>query len=400
MKVNKIPFFKLLNIVIHGKASWRLLIGALISMAFSQSVILSTLGLMDGFDVSLKKGLKSSIGDIKITSSEGFFEFKLEDQKLLLSNNFLYQAKVIQTEGFLISENGARGVIVKGIDVDEFAKVTGLSINLNGNEQIVIGKELALELGLALNDEVAITFAKGNKEFKGAAGLESYVIKELVSHGVYEKDLRYVYVLKDSLVNLLNTGNKINVVLASAPSGALSEQSLEKKAETVEKEFDFHYRVRPYWNEFSGLIKAVQVEKFSLTLILQLIVIVAIFNIAAFIIFITEKKGRDFFLLRSIGLNYKQIQKFWFSVVIFIWLGGSLFSILLTNIFAWILKNLEIIKNLREIYFLDSIDLSLQTKDFLMVFSATFVWVTIITLLGILKVSKKSIVSGIRQEFS
>lgn len=396
----KLPFKHLLSIVIHGKASWRLLIGAVISIAFSQSVILSTIGLMDGFDKTLKQGLKSSIGDVKITSSEGFFKPNSKLEEVLINNDFVYTAKIIQTEGFLITEAGAKGVIVKGVDPVNFKKVTGVDLNLTTNRDIVVGKELALEFGLKKSDEVALTFAKGNKEYKGAAGVESFELADKVTHGVYEKDLRYVYVLKDALVGILNTADKVNVILASAVSRTLKEDELEKKSDKIEKQLDFMYRVKPYWSEFAGLIKAVQVEKFSLSFILQLIVIVAIFNIAAFIIFITEKKTRDFFLLRSIGLSKKLIKSFWFRVLFIIWLFGSLLSIGMTYLFSFIINNLEIIKGLREIYFLESIDLSLKVSDFALVFFATLVWVFIISIFGILKVSKKSIVSGMRQEFS
>ena len=338
----RLPFKHLLSIVIHGKASWRLLVGAVISMAFSQSVILSTIGLMDGFDKTLKQGLKSSIGDVKITSSEGFFRPTSKLEEVLINNDFVYTAKVIQTEGFLITEAGAKGVIVKGVDPVNFKKVTGVDLNLTTNKDIVVGKELALEFGLKKSDEIALTFAKGNKEYKGAAGVESFELADKVTHGVYEKDLRYVYVLKDALEGILNTSDKINVLLASAVAGTLKEEELDKKSDKIEKQLDFMYRVKPYWSEFAGLIKAVQVEKFSLSFILQLIVIVAIFNIAAFIIFITEKKTRDFFLLRSIGLSKKLIKSFWFRVLFIIWLLGSLLSIGMTYLFSFIINNLEL----------------------------------------------------------
>lgn len=400
MNKARLPFKNLLRIVIHGKASWRLLIGAVISMAFSQSVILSTIGLMDGFVKTLNHGLKSSIGDIKITSSEGFFKLDDKLEKILHKNDFIYNTKVVQTEGFLITEAGAKGVIVKGIDPKNFYKVTGVKVDLVKDNHIVVGKELAIQFNLKSGDELALTFAKGNKEFKGAAGVESFELNSTVTHGVYEKDLRYVYILIKPLSQLLNTKDRFNMILASAASGTLDESEIESRANKIEKELDFTYRVKPFWSEFAGLIKAVQVEKFSLSFILQLIVIVAIFNIAAFIIFITEKKSRDFFLLRSIGLSKKLIKSFWFRVLFIIWFLGSLLSVFMTYLFSFIINNLEIIKGLREIYFLESIDLSLKVSDFAIVFLATLIWVFIISIFGILKVSKKSIVSGVRQEFS
>jgi ABC-type lipoprotein release transport system permease subunit len=400
MKSISLPFTKLFKVVIQGSSSWRLLIGAIISIGFSQSVILSTIGLMDGFLVTLKEGLNSSAGDLKITSRDGFFKPDHNLAEVLMQSDFLYRSDIIQSEGFLISDAGAKGVMIKGIDPESFLKVTGVKITFNTDHSIVVGRELALQLKLKKRDSIAIAFAKGNKELKGSAGVEGFEISETVTHGIYEKDLRFVYVKKSRLAEILGTKGRVNVVLAKNIIKDLSSDVLEQKVEAIEKQLDFNYRVRAFWSEFSGLIKAVEVEKFSLSFVLQLIVIVSIFNIAAFIIYITEKKSRDFFLFQAIGLSQRLIAKFWLKILFLIWLLGSILSILFTHLFSYILNHVELLKSLREIYFLESINLSLDFGDYVLVLGSSLVWVFIVTVFGIVKMSKKPIVSGLRQEFS
>ena len=58
----------------------------------------------------------------------------------------------------------------------------------------------------------------------------------------------------------------------------------------------------PYWEEFQPLLEAVKHEKFIITLILQLVVIISIFNVVAFIFFVNEKKSKEIFLPVIIGL--------------------------------------------------------------------------------------------------
>ena len=38
---------------------------------------------------------------------------------------------LIQTEGFIVSENLSKGIVLKGIDPDSFKKVTGIIASVN-----------------------------------------------------------------------------------------------------------------------------------------------------------------------------------------------------------------------------------------------------------------------------
>lgn len=65
--------YSIFKIITEGKASGRFLAGALLSFSFSIAVILSTIGLMDGFENTLKSALKNASGDFIVTNENGFF---------------------------------------------------------------------------------------------------------------------------------------------------------------------------------------------------------------------------------------------------------------------------------------------------------------------------------------
>ncbi len=123
----------------------------------------------------------------------------------------------------------------------------------------------------------------------------------------------------------------MNKVLLDANKGLGFEASEAAIAAKLPRSF----QVEPYWAEYRTLIKAVEVEKTSISLVLQVIVIVAIFNVIAFIIFISEKKAQEFFLLRAFGLSLKQIGIFWRKLLVSMWFFSSILAVGLTWLFNY-----------------------------------------------------------------
>jgi ABC-type lipoprotein release transport system permease subunit len=153
------------------------------------------------------------------------------------------------------------------------------------------------------------------------------------------------------------------------------------------------------WKEYSTLIEAVAVEKKSISLVLQIIVVVSIFNILAFVLFLMEKKSQDFFLLRSLGVSKKQLSKFWFLTFSLIWIFGSLTALALTSLFDFIIQNVSFFQLPGDIYVLSKLSLMLDLSDYTIVFLSSLVWVMLIGFFMVRKINKKVILVGLRQEF-
>lgn len=389
---NRVPHHILLKISLHGKSSWRLFFAAILSFSFSIAVILSTFGLMDGFEKTLKLGLLKSNGEISITSREGFFSDSMANQ--LLSKDYLL-ASVLQSEGFALFESISKGVLIKGIEPKEFSSVTGVGADLKANE-VVLGKELALQMGVEVGDYITLTFAKGDNAYSGLPTLERFRVAGIVDHEIYEKNLRFVYMLRSRLAQTLTIKNKVNLILLKRKNSRID---IEQSVNEVEHILGLGHRVRPYWYEFSGLLEAVEVEKLSITLILQLIVVIGIFNIAAFVIFISERKSQDFFLLRVLGTGVNSLQRFWVKNMLMIWFFSCLVSIGFTQLFDWLIRNLDVFKLPGKIYVLEEIGVSLELTDYILVFGLALVWIMIMTIIAGSRVKAKSLLSGLRKEF-
>lgn len=384
-------FLSIFKIIIEGKSSKRFLFASILSFGFSIAVILSTIGLMDGFEQTLRESLKKSNSDFVVTARSGFF---LEEEVKKLNKGFLI-ASVLQTEAFAVGNNRNKGILVKGVRSINFNQATNLNIEFNDGE-IVIGKELAKYFDLKVGDFLTVAISTNRKRDQGTALLKKLLISNIIEHGIYEKDMRVIYIEKEKLSNILgykpNTANRLLVKMPSDQERNFVEQELKNN-------LGDEFSVVPFWNEYRTLIDAVEVEKNSITSILQIIVIVAVFNVLAFVIFIFEKKSQDFFLLRAMGLSLKQLNKFWIKLMALIWLCSSLVALFMTGLFNFALSDLNLLNIPGEIYVLTKLTLVLDKYDYMLVLFISLLWIMIIGMLLLWRMKQKSLLSGLRQEF-
>lgn len=392
-------YSSLFKIVLYGRSSGNILIATILSFTFSITVILCTFGLMDGFDHLLKSGLRHSTGDVVMTSKKGFY--KLDEPFLETLNEFSEKATfLIQSEAFSIYNSKSTGIILRGVEPESFSQVTGLNLSIDEGE-IVVGEELLKQLNLNEGDNLAITLGQGKDN--SLPIIKMFKVRGSVSHGIYQKDLRMAYVLKDDLASVLNVGKKVNMTLVQLMDPTKPIDDLELVNSTVrdmKREFDPEFIIKPFWAEYNYLIEAVKVEKFSISLVLQLIVIVAVFNILAFVIYIMEKKAQEFFFLRAVGLSINKLMIFWVVTISAIWAISCVGSFFLSDIFDLSLKHLPMFQVPGEIYVLSSLELKLSTESFITVFAIAFVWILIASFIGYLRLKNKTIIQGLRQEFN
>jgi ABC-type lipoprotein release transport system permease subunit len=395
-------YFSILKIALQGRSAGKILLATIFSFTFSITVILCTFGLMDGFDNLLKSGLRHSSGDILVTNRKGFFLLDRYLQEQLSTIHPLAVAPVVQTEAFALANDVSKGVLVRGIESENFSSATGLNIFVPRN-QVVIGTELAKQLQVKVGDSIALTFAKGSASGSALPMVQVFPVAGIVKHGIYQKDLRFIYLNRRDVSELLELHDRINLVILTVKPTNLPLESLDVvKAKQQELRFhlDQDFLVRPFWNEYDFLIEAVKVEKFSISLILQLIVVVAIFNIIAFVIFIMEKKAQEFFFLRAVGLSLKTITRFWFLSVIFIWILSCIGAHLLSILFNWCLHNVSFLQIPGEIYVLSSLNIELDGMAYLTVYGVSLLWILLAAFIGFLRLRKRPILQGLRQEFN
>ena len=385
-----------------GPTTIKFALGVMVGMAFSISVILSTMGLMDGFDRALKLGLKKSVGDMTMHSRNGFFRLDEGIKQKFQSVKITSLSALVQTESFLIYEDESRGVMVKGVD-DSYGVVVKLPLKLSLGE-VAIGAEIAKINNIKIGDEVVLAFGRGNINLKSMPALERFKVSEIINHGIYQKDARLVYARLEDIQRVLELKDRVNLVSFNIQSTAKDDEEnieqIEQALPRLREVFGVDFYFKPYWKEFTSLIEAVKVEKFMISLILQLVVVISIFNILAFIIFINEKKSKELFLFKALGLSKEGMNSIWLRLVFLMWSASCLLSIIFVQIFKNILLHLSFFELPAEIYYMPRIELYLTWSDYALVFVLALVWIVLITFYLLRKLKQKNLLEGLRQEFA
>lgn len=399
MKSTRFKLF--LTLFLDSPGTVKFAIGVLAGMAFSIAVILSTMGMMDGFDRALKSGLKKSTGEVVMNLRNGnFFKFTPALEGKFKSQRIDHYAPLVQSESFLIFNDESRGVLVRGVE-ESYGEVVQLPLKFNEDE-VAIGSEIAKLHGIKTGDEIVLTFARGNSGVRSMPSLERFRVSKIISHGVYQKDSRIVYLKLNRLQQILSLGNQVNMVSMNLPDvdGKNDLERIENALPRLRATFGNDFYFKPFWREFSSLIEAVKVEKYMISLILQMVVVISIFNILAFIIFINEKKAKELFLFKALGLSKKAMSDLWLQLVLLIWALSCLLSLVFVQIFKFLLLHLALFELPSEIYYMPRIELFLTIKDYAFVFVLALVWIMIITFYLLRRLKQKSLLEGLRQEFA
>ncbi len=380
----------------------KFLIGVWVGLAFSIAVILSTVGIMDGFERALRHGLKKSSGDITMKYANGFFTVNERLKNELKEANVKDYSPMVETESFLIFNDESRGVQIKAIS-PEYGKIVGIPLDLPSHS-VGIGSEIARINKVGIGDEIVLAFGKGGDEFKNMPTLKRFKVAQIIHHGVFQKDARIVYARLDEIQSLMALANRVNIIAFNIDRTNLHSgndlQAIESRLTDLRMRFEPEFYFKPYWREYGSLIEAVQAEKVLISLILQLIVVISVFNVLAFIYFINEKKSKELFLFKALGLSRRSMNNLWIKLVILIWVASSVLAVVFVQLFRFMLLKLPFFELPAEVYHMPRIDIYLSAYDYLMVFALALLWMLLITYYLLRKLRNKSLLEGLRQEFA
>ncbi len=391
-------FIKYFRLFFADRSSRLFFIAVLIGLAFSIAVIVSTFSLMEGFEVALESGLKHSQGDVTIIGRRSFFT--LEKVKSSLAALRVKEfSPLVTSEAFLVGDNFSQGVLVTGIEFKSYQQVTGVTLNLTEDE-VAIGRELSRVAGLQVGDHVQLLFAAGNKTLLNTPVAHLFRIKTIIDSPIYLQSLRMVYVQQRKLQDILQLKSKINKVLVNTPFKAVEKNKhvIKNFVLALGNDLGFEFIVRPYWSRYTALLEAVKVEKFYIVAILQVIVIVSIFNIMAILLFIGEKKAGQIFLLRVLGMTNRAFARFWYQVIFLFWIGAVGISYLFITVFSKMLSSWKLFQLPGSVYHLSHLQLSLNFTEVIIIVFIVLIWMFVVTWLTLKRWNKHTLIEGLKLE--
>jgi lipoprotein-releasing system permease protein len=329
---------------------------SMIGIALGVAALIVVLSVMNGFQKDLRTRILGVASHLEITGNNN----ALEDWTSIAAlsskrEHVLASAPYITAQAMLSYGQGVQGAIIRGIlpaaeekvaDLGKSMKVGALNDLRAGEFGIILGTDLAYNLGAQIGDKVVVMAPQGQFTPAGVVPrLKQFTVIGLFSSGMQEYDAGLALIHIDDAAKLYRMENRVSGVrlklddlfLAPKISAELGENlnqtaiSHETKDSTtgdiVQNVIGGKYYVTDWTQQHANFFKAVQMEKRVMFIILTLIVAVAAFNIVSTLVMAVTDKRSDIAIMRTFGASPASI------MTIFI-IQGALIGIIGTLIGA------------------------------------------------------------------
>ena len=372
------------------------------------AILIIVMSVMNGFREELTQRILGFNSHISIKP----YDIKIDDEFYHNLKKKYKDAEVIKTfngEAVIITNDLAKGILIRGIDVKEiqnmnFFKKNIIDGNLNnfGNGKIVIGKQLAVELGVVVGDKINIMSSSLIATPLGTIPKQStYIISAVFSSGLYEFDKNVTFFnLSDSLSFFEKNDDDIN--LEFFLDNPLKADVYKEEIQKIESSLYVYS-----WTDLNKtFFSALKVERNVMFLILTLIIVVAAFNIISGLTILIKNKTKEIAILKSLGLSRKSIIKSFFLTGFLIGFFATIFGVGVGVIFSIYIEEVrQFISALtsfeifpKDVYFLDEMPSKLSTGSIISISIFSVFVTTISSLIPCLSVTKIEIIKALKYE--
>jgi lipoprotein-releasing system permease protein len=291
-------------------------------VALGVMALIIVLAVMTGFEEDLKEKILGTNAHIVVLKSSGTMEdYRGVQQKLTAIPGVMAATPFIYSQVMLSSGKNVSGVVLRGMDPKSDARVTNFQKSvvegkMEGLDQgdsgsgpepgIIIGKELARNLNLAVGDTVSVVSPLGTLTPLGMIPkMKPFRVVGLFNTGMFEYDSTLAYVGIKEAQAFLSLGDAVTGIQLKVNdvyrTGEISKQ--------INRELGFPYYSRDWMQMNKNILFALKTEKMVMFIILTLIVLVAAFGIASTLFMVVMEKTKDIAILKSMGGTGLSIMK-------------------------------------------------------------------------------------------
>ena len=372
------------------------------------ATLIIVMSVMNGFRTELTEKILGFNPHITI---KPYSNSITENFYLDLKNKYK-KAKIVKSlygEGVIITSNTAKGVLVRGINKNQIKEldlfqnniIDGEISNFN-NGRIIIGKHLAIELGVVVGDKINLMSSTSSPSLFGMVPKQSsYKIISVFSSGLYEYDKNVIFFnLNDSLSFFEKTDDDINldIYLKDPLNADVYKNEIQ--------EINPGLFVNSWSDQNKSFLSALKVERNVMFLILTLIIIVAAFNIISGLTILIKNKTKEIAILKALGLSKKSIVKSFFLTGFTIGLPATIAGVILGVTFSIYIEEirqfLSSVFNLQifpeDVYFLDEMPSEINAKSILSISIFSIVVTSLASLFPSFAVAKVEPIKALKYE--
>jgi lipoprotein-releasing system permease protein len=387
------------------------------------AALIGTVGIMTGFKEDIQAKILGTTAHIIVQDriKDSMSDYDPVTKQVVTVPGVVAATPFVLKQVLLTTQTGVQGIVIRGIDPQREGTVTELAKNLSTGQLadlsrpvkvkqppaddptspavetekpgIILGKELALRLGVFVGDTVNVVSPVGPISAIGMVPkIRTFALVALFESGMYEYDSSLAYIDLAEAQKFFNMGQTVTGIEIKVTDVFRAAET----ARSVEQSLGFAYGARDWMQMNRNLFSALKLEKTMMFLLLVLITIVASFNIVSTLTMIVTEKQKEIAILKAMGATRKSIRRIFMLNGLIIGLSGTAIGIPLGYAFLWLIQTFWTFDP--TVYYISRIPVHVQTMDVFLVAGSAIVISFAATVYPSLQAAKLEPVAALRYE--
>jgi lipoprotein-releasing system permease protein len=292
------------------------------------AALIIVLAVMNGFETDLRNKILGINSHIILMQHDGAMRDHPQVMREVAQIPGVVAATpFIYSQAMLKNGSNVTGVVLRGLSVkdalkvitlgkiregkiddlgDNRNKIPGLKPEIADLPGILIGRELAKNLGIFLHESVFVVSPSGVATPMGMVPrMKPFLVVGIFESGFFEYDSTLAYISLKNCQEFLGMGETVTGIEIRVDD----IYKADRIAKQIVQKLGFPYWGRNWMEMNKNLFSALKLEKRVMFLILSLIVLVAAFNIISALIMIVMEKNKDIAILKTMGATRAGIMK-------------------------------------------------------------------------------------------
>ena len=384
---------------------------SMVGLILAVMSLITVMSVMNGFHEELTNRILNTISHSYITGSDDKLE-NWDDLQLQINSNERVIASSPYVEDFALmtSKNASQGISVRGILIDQESSTSALlddvkygSLSLEDDQfSVLIGVGLATLMGTGVGDQITLIAPARNALGILVPQSQTFEVSGIFNAGLndYNNGLAFIH-LYDAQ-DLFTLGNKISGIRLKVDDLFDANEITNDVVTSLGKGF---YGV-DWMQQQKHFIRALNLEKQMIAIILSLIIAVAAFNIVSMMVMVVTDKKSDIAILRTLGMTPKRIVKiFYYQGVSIGLIGislGTILGLLLAVNIESVISGIESIIGFqffpKDVFYINRFPSKILPGDVISIILGSFILVIIAAIYPARRAGKVNISEVLRHE--
>ncbi len=313
---------------------------SMIGLVLAVMALITVLSVMNGFHSELRNRVLDAIShgyitgnDQTLTDWQQLHDAINEQPRILASSPY------VEDFALMTSKGASQGVSVRGIVSKLELETSGLLGDIKygelalsaGTKSTLIGVGLASSLGVGIGSSISLIAPSNNNAGMLIPKSERFKVVGIFNAGLNEYNNSLAFIHLNHAQALFSMDERISGIRLKVDDIFEADKISAEVVAAIGKQ---DYIAVDWMQQKRNFIRALNLEKQMIAIVLSLIIAVAAFNIVSMMVMVVTDKKSDIAILRTIGMTPRRIVKIFFYQAVSIGLIGIFIGVVLGLLLA------------------------------------------------------------------